>query len=286
MTGFIQHSPALARRHRLARGAIALAALLGSSACTTLGGNVSGDFACRAPGGTCAPMSAIDAGAVESVIEMSSTPANRLAAAPAHRVGAGYSAGAATRTGERTLRIVFPAYVDAAGVLHDEAIAHAVVEGSAWAFAPAATADADAPTVFEISRSPAPSSLREAIAGASAPAIEGLGSLPAQAPHPIIGIDDPRLPVVLPGPTPDALAAARAGHRIARPGIVQPDHGAVGQPGRRTGIPSQHSAAEAAAARVREMAAPSLSILGGARPDESDLENVFTSEPGTKDAPQ
>ena len=43
---------------------MALAApLLLASGCASLGGNVKGSFACRAPEGTCAPTSAIDAGA-------------------------------------------------------------------------------------------------------------------------------------------------------------------------------------------------------------------------------
>jgi hypothetical protein len=102
------------------------------------------------------------------------------------------------RSPERTLTIVFPPFVDADGVLHDEATAHAVVEAPRWASAPMAGA--------HFSRSPAPSSLREAVAGASAPAAEGLESLPAQAPHP--------LPESAGAPSAEAVRAAREGHRI------------------------------------------------------------------------
>ena len=107
------------------------------------------------------------------------------------------------------LSILLPAHVDEAGVLHDAATVHAVAEQPGWTFT-AATYPHPNP---EISRSPAPSSLREAIAGASAPVIEGLETPPAQAPQPFSSAALPR--AVDPGaPTAASLAAARAGHRI------------------------------------------------------------------------
>lgn len=45
----------------------------------------------------------------------------------------GVTAADNSRTGERTLRIVLPAHVDSSGVLHDEAVAWAVVEAPRWA---------------------------------------------------------------------------------------------------------------------------------------------------------
>jgi conjugal transfer pilus assembly protein TraV len=58
------------------------------------------------------------------------------------------------------------------------------------------------------SREASPLTLREAIAGASLPAIEGFASSPpARTPHPFSG-EAARLP------TPQAIAAAREGHRI------------------------------------------------------------------------
>src|SRR3546814_19544854 len=45
------------------RAMVLAAPLLLASGCASLGGNVKGSFACRAPEGTCAPTSAIDAGA-------------------------------------------------------------------------------------------------------------------------------------------------------------------------------------------------------------------------------
>ena len=182
---------------------IARIALLSATAliggCTTLGGNVKGEFSCRAPAGTCAPTSSIDAKAVEH--DADDGLAASVPARP-HPIALGSVAGGnVARSIERTITIVFPPYVDAAGVLHDRAIAHAVVEPPHWAPVPAD------PVSF--SRSPAPSSLRELVAGASVSVTEGLEPPPSQAPHPIT---EGAL-----NPTAEAVAAARAGRRIERP---------------------------------------------------------------------
>ena len=50
-------------RFPILRAGVLAAPLLLASGCASLGGNVKGSFACRAPEGTCAPTSAIDAGA-------------------------------------------------------------------------------------------------------------------------------------------------------------------------------------------------------------------------------
>lgn len=185
-----------------------LAAALGG--CTTFGTNVQGDFSCRAPKGGCAPSHVIDAGATATVEHAPSS--SELA-----RVRAGVAAGDIGRTSERMLRIVFPAHVDEAGTLHDEAVAWAVVENPRWAAElrrkpgdetapplmrqlsrqlkaaqaapdPAAQIDDDAETAdlgspfsaaSPISDFPVasplvlPSTAREAVAGATAPAVEG-----------------------------------------------------------------------------------------------------------------
>ncbi len=181
------------------------------SGCTTFGTNVAGDFTCRAPKGDCAPAHVIDGRATAELAHEASSP--ELA-----RVRAGVAAGDTSRTAERTLRIVFPAHVDEAGTLHDEAIAWAVVENPRWAAelrrksgeepapplmrqlrrqlkaaqeAPAPApqkagddADADLTSPFSLAApqsevspiaSPLvlPSTAREAVAGAKAPAVEG-----------------------------------------------------------------------------------------------------------------
>ena len=298
------------RRRRDAAGStglsgIAIAALLGSTGCTTLGGNVSGDFACRAPGGSCSPMSAIDARAVQTMVGEGDAGDRGIAAAAAQTFQSRSVSGPVARTGERTLRVVFPAHVDRAGVLHDEATAHVVVEDAAWTIMPPTSAGITDPGTpgttsdFEISRSPAPSSLREAIAGASAPAIEGLESLPAQAPHPIVGVDAPLRPGTVPGPTPDAIAAARSGRRIARPGAIDlnripveglrtlPPRGpATKVPAVSTGKPLAGIGAAIAAGRVRALAQPALSQLEGKAQGEPDLDGVFAPATKTEGPPK
>ena len=188
------------------------------SACTTFGTNVRGDFTCRAPQGDCAPSHVIDARATAELGEGASP--HQIA-----RVRAGVAAGDTGRTLERTLRIVFPAHVDEAGTLHDEAVAWAVVENPRWAAelrrkpgeegapplirqlsrqlkdaqARPVVTDADAvgdtsgepdlgspfslaspPTHASPVASPLvlPSTAREAVAGAKAPAVEGFDMSP------------------------------------------------------------------------------------------------------------
>ncbi len=270
-------------------------ALLGSAAllsgCATLGGTVKGDFACRAPTGTCAPMTAIDAAAIRTLAgEGSGTGAEgrmrQLSIAP--RSGA-----VPVRTGERMLTILLPAHVDEVGVLHDAATVHAVVEEAGWAFA----AGSDPASNPEFSRSSAPSSLREAVAGASAPATEGLETLPARAPQPFtppgaaagVSVDD--------GPSAAAIAAARSGHRLAAPSVPVP-----GAPVEVAPMPAAapemlpsgkfvlpHGDTAAARARLKGLVAPQLPKLGppplANTGDAVDLADPFMTPP-RKELPQ
>ena len=96
---------------------LALPLMLASlSACATLGTNVAGDFSCRAPKGGCAPTGSIDAAATA----VSHGPASERTPLPAR---AGIAPGDVARTGERTIKIVFPAHIDSQGTLRDEAVA-------------------------------------------------------------------------------------------------------------------------------------------------------------------
>lgn len=104
-------------------------ALMLLAGCTTLGGNVAGDFACRAAQGDCAPASVIDARAIASL----AGDADRPATAPRHPGTVRAEPGDLARTSERKLRIVFPAHVDAAGIFHEEAVAWAIAEPADWA---------------------------------------------------------------------------------------------------------------------------------------------------------
>ena len=69
--------------------------------CTTLGGNVKGDFACRAPEGSCAPTSAIDEQATKALQPQG---ANAPSSSPANG---------------RTLRVVLAAWRDGNGREHE-----------------------------------------------------------------------------------------------------------------------------------------------------------------------
>ena len=90
-------------------------ALLATSGCATLGGNVKGSFTCRAPEGSCAPTSQIDQAAVAGANPESRQPAV-----------------AGRREGTRTLRIVIAGHRDSEGRSHDPRIVHVVLPEPAW----------------------------------------------------------------------------------------------------------------------------------------------------------
>lgn len=107
---------------------IPLAALaLSLAGCTHLGTNIAGDFSCRSPKSGCLPLSDVDAKAIRELVKSEGTALaearQRIAVAAADNA----------RTGERTLKVVFPAHVDGSGTLHDEAVAWTVVEAARWA---------------------------------------------------------------------------------------------------------------------------------------------------------
>lgn len=134
------------------RGKFLLAGLLagtaGLSGCASLGGNVKGDFTCKAPDGICAPSSMIDDRALAMISgedgDRLIQPAGPYAEPPTE--GRGYqNVAAPPRTRERVLRIVFPAQIDAAGRLHEQSAVHAVVEQGEWSQALAGNAVASTP---------------------------------------------------------------------------------------------------------------------------------------------
>ncbi|TCP32479.1 conjugal transfer protein [Sphingomonas sp. BK235] len=130
-------------------GALALI-LAGTSlsSCTTLGGNIKGNFSCIAPDGICAPSSTIDDRALALIAgedgDRMITPAGPYSAPAtddrggqsiaARNVAGGFQSAAATpaRSQERVLRIVFPAQIDAAGRLREQTAIHAVVQRGEW----------------------------------------------------------------------------------------------------------------------------------------------------------
>lgn len=178
------------------RGRIGLAGSLlacaSLSGCMSLGGNVKGDFACRAPDGICAPSGTIDDRALALISgeegDRMIAPAGPYVEPPAE--GRGYQkASSPVRTRERVLRIVFPAQIDASGRLHEQSAVHAVVERGEWAEALAGNAVAQTPD--EVSASAGRDTLLAAVERAEPPMIETLAV-------------DPDLP------TPEAVSMARA----------------------------------------------------------------------------
>lgn len=136
----------------------------GLVSCTTMGGNIKGNFSCVAPDGICAPSSTIDDRALAMIAgedgDRMITPAGPYSApategrgpqsiaALSVRGGFQASSAAPARSQERVLRIVFPAQIDAAGRLREQTAIHAVVERGEWQQALASNAVATTP--FEV----------------------------------------------------------------------------------------------------------------------------------------
>lgn len=123
-----------------------------SSCGVLLGDNVKGSFVCSAPGGTCAPSTLIDDQALaligsarpaasesQGLVGLSQAKARAVTFRSARsRSASGRSAGPARvsnsllHSDTRTLRLVFPAYVDDAGNLHEARVVHTVVDRGGW----------------------------------------------------------------------------------------------------------------------------------------------------------
>lgn len=121
---------------RAATAAALLVASLPLAACATLlGGNVKGSFSCSAPGGTCAPSTVIDDSALALIQNARPmTPATRPWPQPPLRGDGKVIAvadGVAHRE-RRVLKVVFPAFVDQRGYLHEPRIVHAVADQGGW----------------------------------------------------------------------------------------------------------------------------------------------------------
>lgn len=117
------------------------------AACTSLwGGNIKGNFACSAPGGTCAPSTVIDDQAL-AVIQNARPmvpasgpyfqPPARASGQSARLVPTGSGRIAAASTGvahreRRVLKVVFPSYVDGAGNFHEPRVVHTVADAGGW----------------------------------------------------------------------------------------------------------------------------------------------------------
>lgn len=131
---------------REAKLALVAGAALSLAACTTMfGGNIKGNFACSAPGGTCAPSTAIDDQAL-SVIQNARpmTPAGpyiqplrgnggpQTALAPVGDGRVAVAGNGSLHRDRRVLRVVFPSYVDGKGNLHEARVVHTVTDNGGW----------------------------------------------------------------------------------------------------------------------------------------------------------
>lgn len=196
------------------------------SACTTFGTNVSGDFTCRAPQGDCAPSHVIDARATAELGEDASP--HQLA-----RVRAGVAAGDTGRTLERTLRIVFPAHVDEAGTLHDEAVAWTVVENPRWAaeLRRKPGEESAPPLIRQLSRQLKEAQARPAMTDAEASDASGEPDLasPFSAASPPIQESPVASPLVLPSTAREAVAGANA-PAVEGFDMAQPPHDRTPRP--------------------------------------------------------
>ena len=141
------------RCRAVARAVLALLSSAALSSCgVLLGDNVKGSFVCSAPGGTCAPSTLIDDQALALIesAQPQSPVSHRLVVRREVKANAVGSRAERGKPGDnraakfarvsdtlahrdaRTLRLVFPAFIDDAGNLHEARVVHTVVDQGGW----------------------------------------------------------------------------------------------------------------------------------------------------------
>lgn len=109
------------------------------------GGNIKGNFACGAPGGTCAPSTVIDDQAL-AVIQNArpmapagpyfqppaNGPARTAALIPAGGGRLATAGNGVVHRERRVLKVVFPSYVDGAGNFHEPRVVQTVADAGGW----------------------------------------------------------------------------------------------------------------------------------------------------------
>ena len=200
------------RSRQIHRGGsvLALTTVVALAGCTTLGGNVKGSFACKAPDGMCAPTSKIDDQALSMISGGDADAMPATVINPYERVDPRFVPTASanpSRSSERVLRIVFPAHVDRLGRYREASAIHAVVERGSWmASAQSAGTAARSQQLAMADYSP---SLAE-IASASPEAV--FPTVPVEA---VAAAYTAPAPAVAEMPDPAAVAAARRkGHAV------------------------------------------------------------------------
>jgi conjugal transfer pilus assembly protein TraV len=186
---------------------LGLASLGLLSGCTTLGGNVSGSFQCRAGTGVCAPAMLIDDQALAK-IEGTARESQVAPAGPYYQPAGdpaliSASAAGVAPTATREIRIVFPQYVDRWGRLHERTAVRALVAVSEYDRAAVARGISPAAASDLSMRSPARPTL-EAVAG-SAPLRGEVTGLAANASQPLT----PVAAVAGAASAPDPIASIR-----------------------------------------------------------------------------
>lgn len=185
-------------RRAVSTAALFVGALPLAACATMLGGNVKGSFSCSAPGGTCAPSTVIDDGALALIQNARPmTPAARPWSQPPLRGDGKVIAvadGVAHRE-QRVLKVVFPAFVDQRGYLHEPRIVHAVADQGGWM---QTAARSEVPTLAEARLPAQPVGSNESLAVATSQSALGLAGTDSR-------------------PDPAKVAAARALGRTRLP---------------------------------------------------------------------
>ena len=177
------------------RPAVMLGLLLATSGCAVLGGNIKGNFSCRAPAGDCAPTSVIDGRATEAV--------------RAGTADASLQRPLVTSLPASSLKVVLAAYRDAQGRNHeprvvevplpepaaahfqDPATRRDVARALARAVAAARTPERAAPPPAADTTIPAMPDVLIAPLQHEPAGGPGASSLTARVPHPIEGEHEP-----------------------------------------------------------------------------------------------
>nr|WP_245405836.1 TraV family lipoprotein [Sphingobium sp. Sx8-8] len=198
--------------------------------CAGFGGNVKGSFACAAPDGICAPSAQIDDRALAMITADPSAepmpagpyreqngkpPPTRTA--KAQPVGARVTADG-TRTRERVMRIVFSAFIDERGRLHEASAIHAVVAQGEWQ---SAAVNDPAPTRNALAAAPEMPSLAEAV-DPTLPTLAAVEAARARKGDPVATIkSDVARRLAAPRRDARPAAASAIGKATATPTLVQ-----------------------------------------------------------------
>lgn len=203
----------MSRRPRMVR-VLGCAAWMGTplllAACSTIGGNVGGDFACHAPEGSCAPTTSIDAAAI-GVSTSGALAGGHVRGGDQH---------SAIGTSERTLRIVIAARRDEAGRTHDARVVHVRLPepvGESW-HQPESTGDLLRAIGQAIAPQPKSSPTNH---NSPLPALPGQLFLPSPTGPASLGAEAPEGGAPGSSPLPDRLPQSLSEHGAAG---IQGDH--------------------------------------------------------------